>query len=84
MNKKITILTIGILIFFGMLFFIQPTNAYLDFEIYTASSTAEEFGWVGAGDITNLEQYLKLKEEGFKFKGQSYLFLGIYKIIKRS
>ncbi len=57
MNKKITILTIGILIFFGMLFFIQPTNAYLDFEIYTASSTAEEFGWVGAGDITNLEQY---------------------------
>lgn len=33
-------------------------------------------------EITTLEQYLKLKEEGFEFEGQSYLFWEYVRILK--
>lgn len=33
-------------------------------------------------EITSLEQYLKLKEEGFEFEGQSYLFWEYMRILK--
>lgn len=31
----------------------------------------------GMHEITDLEQYLNLKSQGFQFSGQSYLFLGV-------
>jgi DNA-cytosine methyltransferase len=34
-------------------------------------------------EITTLEQYLKLKQEGFEFKGQSYLFWEYVYILKK-
>ena len=33
-------------------------------------------------EITTLEQYLKLKEEGFEFEGQSYLFWEFVRLYK--
>ena len=33
-------------------------------------------------DITTLEQYLKLKDEGFEFQGQSYLFWEYIKVLR--
>jgi len=51
--------------------------------ILAAGSPCQSFSFAGKMkgmstkceiDITTLEQYLKLKEEGFEFEGQSYLF----------
>lgn len=33
-------------------------------------------------EITSLEQYLQLKEEGFKFEGESYLFFEFVRLLK--
>ena len=33
-------------------------------------------------EVTSLDQYLKLKEEGFEFEGQSYLFWEFIRVIK--
>lgn len=33
-------------------------------------------------EITELEQYLKLKEEGFEFEGYSYLFWEYVRLLK--
>jgi len=36
----------------------------------------------GVVEITSLKQYLKLKEEGFEFEGESYLFWEMVRLIK--
>lgn len=58
-------------------------NFYGKTDLLIAGSPCQGFSFAGKREgmitecnieITSLEQYLKLKEEGFQFKGQSYLF----------
>ena len=56
---------------------------YKDCELLIGGSPCQSFTFSGQREgmvteedveVTSLEQYLKLKNEGFDFKGQSYLF----------
>lgn len=64
---------------------------YKDFDILIGGSPCQNFSMCGKAkgavtkegiQVTTLEQYLKLKEEGFEFEGFSYLFWEYVRILK--
>ena len=66
-------------------------EAYDDIDILIGGSPCQSFSFAGSMggmatkeklDITSLEQYLKLKEDGFEFEGQSYLFWEYVRILR--
>lgn len=69
---------------------IDPSQ-YKDCELLIGGSPCQSFTFSGKRegmvteediDITSLEQYIKLKDEGFNFKGQSYLFWEYIRVLK--
>lgn len=64
---------------------------YIFIDLITAGSPCQNFSMAGLGlgmitlsniEVTTLKQYLKLKKEGFQFKGQSYLFWEFVRLVK--
>ena len=64
---------------------------YKDCELLIGGSPCQSFTFSGKREgmvteedveVTSLEQYLKLKNEGFDFKGQSYLFWEYVRLLK--
>lgn len=60
-------------------------------DIITAGSPCQNFSMAGLGygmvtltniEVTTLKQYMKLKNEGFQFKGESYLFWEFVRLVK--
>jgi DNA (cytosine-5)-methyltransferase 3A len=58
-------------------------NSLPKIDLFIGGSSCQDFSMAGLRngmisetneEITNLERYLELKKEGFKFKGESYLF----------
>ena len=64
---------------------------YKNVDLLIGGSPCQSFSFAGSGigmvtqekkEVTNLKQYLKLKEKGFKFEGYSYLFWEYVRILK--
>lgn len=69
---------------------VEPTN-YTGIDLLMGGSPCQNFSLCGTAkgaatkegvEVTSLEQYLKLKEEGFKFVGYSYLFWEYVRILR--
>ena len=67
------------------------TNELPKIDLLIGGSPCQNFSFSGTGkgavtvegiEITSLEQYLELKEQDFKFDGQSYLFWEYVRILK--
>lgn len=66
-------------------------NDFSNIDLLIGGSPCQSFSFAGTQvgmttkqkqDITNLEQYLELKEKGFEFEGYSYLFWEYVRILK--
>lgn len=66
-------------------------NDFKNIDLLIGGSPCQSFSFAGKQigmvtktkqDVVNLEQYLKLKEEGFEFEGYSYLFWEYVRILK--
>ena len=69
------------------LFLADENNVYLDYKDYCHNKRLEyEWACVNANketlEIYTLGRYLELKDEGFEFEGQSYLFWEYMRILK--
>ena len=69
---------------------VDPTS-YIGFDLLIGGSPCQNFSMCGTAkgavtkegvEVTSLEQYLKLKEEGFEFEGYSYLFWEYVRILR--
>ena len=67
------------------------TDKLPQIDLLIGGSPCQNFSFSGTGkgavtvegiEITSLEQYMELKEQGFQFEGQSYLFWEYVRILK--
>ena len=67
------------------------SNEFKDIDLLMGGSSCQNFSFAGNRigmstedniEITNLEQYLELKNNGFKFSGESYLFWEYVRVLK--
>lgn len=67
------------------------TNELPTIDLLIGGSPCQNFSFSGTGkgavtvegiEITSLEQYMELKEQGFQFEGQSYLFWEYVRILR--
>lgn len=67
------------------------TSQYLDVDLLIGGSPCQSFSFAGKGEgmsttsnleITTLEQYIEAKNNGFKFKGYSYLFWEYVRVLR--
>jgi DNA-cytosine methyltransferase len=67
------------------------SNEFQDIDLLMGGSSCQNFSLAGNRigmstenniEITNLEQYLELKNNGFKFSGESYLFWEYVRVLK--